>query len=103
MLNISAVARPLSRLILKNLDMLITKSIHILCFGDSLTAGWMSGTMIYHPYNESMVEKLQKSLPTIDFTTDVQGLPGDQVASPPGRFVPRMGILCKYISSLSYY
>lgn len=83
--------------------MLIMKFIHILCFGDSLTAGWMSGTMIYHPYNESMAESLEKSLLTIDFTTDVQGLPGDQVASPPGRFVPRMDILCKYILWLSHY
>jgi hypothetical protein len=63
--------------------MLIEQSLHILCFGNSLTAGWPTS----HPYAISLLETLQKGLPSTVITTDVQGLPGDQVVSPPGGMI----------------
>ena len=60
--------------------MLIENSIHILCFGNSLTAGFPMG----HPYAISLLETLEQALPSTVITTDVQGAPGDQVVSPPG-------------------
>jgi lysophospholipase L1-like esterase len=75
--------------------MLIKKPLNILCFGDSITAGWSHGGTVYHPYADAMLDALEKALPSLKFTADIQSLPGDQVTSPPGGFLPRMDILCK--------
>ena len=77
------------------INILMMESLNILCFGDSLTAGWSHGGTVYHPYADGMLSFLEKSLPSFNFTADVQGVPGDQVTSPPGGFLPRMDILCR--------
>lgn len=69
-------------------------SLHILCFGDSLTAGWLDPWTELHPYAISLLDSLEKSFPSVNISTDVQGLAGDQVVSPPGGFLPRIDILC---------
>ena len=76
------------------------KSLNILCFGDSITAGWSHGGTVYHPYADVMLASLGKALPSLNVTADVQGLPGDQVTSPPGGLLPRMDILCKLVFAL---
>lgn len=71
------------------------KSLNVLCFGDSITAGWSHGGTVYHPYADAMLASLKKSLSFPNITADVQGSPGDQVTTPPGGFLTRMDILCK--------
>ncbi|KAK7753724.1 hypothetical protein SLS62_004348 [Diatrype stigma] len=50
--------------------------LRILCFGDSLTAGWPSG----HPYGGKLEEKLEAALPHLRPICEVDGVPGDKVA-----------------------
>jgi hypothetical protein len=71
------------------------KSLHILCFGDSLSAGFTLTGPELHPYEIAMKSTLQKAFPTYEITTDVQGVAGDQVVTPPGGFLTRMDILCE--------
>jgi lysophospholipase L1-like esterase len=79
----------------KLIKMMLGKSIHVLCFGDSLTAGFSLTGAEPHPYEIAMKSTLRKAFPTYNITTDLQGVPGDQVKSPPGRFLPRMDKLCE--------
>ncbi|KAA8573827.1 hypothetical protein MFRU_001g02720 [Monilinia fructicola] len=69
--------------------MLLPSPVQILCFGNSLTQGFP----INHPYAIALEETFQISSPYISISTDVQGLPGDQVVSPPGHYLPRLDIL----------
>jgi len=82
--------------------MLMANPIHILCFGDSLTAGFSQMGGLIHPYAGALKSSLEKAFPSTNITTDVQGLSGDQVTSPPGSFLPRMEILCKKRSSFAF-
>ena len=75
--------------------MLIMNPIHILCFGDSITTGYARWDKEYHPYAWKMLELLKDSLSSTNITTDIQGLIGDQVVTPPGGYLTRMSILCK--------
>ncbi|GIK06327.1 hypothetical protein Aspvir_001974 [Aspergillus viridinutans] len=65
------------------------KELSILCFGDSLTAGYYHFGCDYHPYALTLKDKLQAAFPTTTFTVDEDGLPGDLVISPAG-FLPRI-------------
>ncbi|KAG9245963.1 SGNH hydrolase-type esterase domain-containing protein [Calycina marina] len=73
--------------------MIAMKALNILCFGDSITAGFARWDKEYHPYAGKMLEMLKKSPISADISTDIQGLNGDQVVTPPGRFLTRMDIL----------
>ncbi|KAF4161812.1 hypothetical protein CNMCM6936_002965 [Aspergillus lentulus] len=66
------------------------KELSILCFGNSLTAGYYHFGCDYHPYALTLKDKLQAAFPTTTFTIDVDGLPGDLVISPVGTFLPRI-------------
>jgi len=67
--------------------MIIENVLRVLCFGDSLTAGYA----VNHPYAFALRASLEKAFPQYDrIVTDVQGLPGDMVISPPGNYLPRM-------------
>ncbi|CZT00399.1 related to esterase [Rhynchosporium agropyri] len=70
--------------------MLLTNSLRVLCFGDSITAGHTQGGSLFHPYGIALKASLEKSLPTWNISIDIQGLGGDQAVSPPGVFFPRM-------------
>lgn len=50
--------------------------LRILCFGDSLTAGWPS----QHPYGGKLEEKLEAALPHLRPICKIDGLPGNKVA-----------------------
>ena len=82
--------------------MLVMSSLHLLCFGNSITAGWTELGIQWHPYAVTLLDGLGKSVPGIDFTADVQGAPGDRVVSPPGGYLPRMDILCKLFFRVRY-
>jgi lysophospholipase L1-like esterase len=75
--------------------MLIAPSLHILCLGDSLTAGFYQGGAKYHPYTIALKSSLEKAFPSLNVSTDNQGASGDQVTSPPGQFLPRIEKACK--------
>lgn len=75
--------------------MLITSSLRVLCFGDSLTAGFSQGGSLFHPYGIQLKASLEKALPKWNITTDIEGLGGDQAVSPPGLFLSRMEELCR--------
>ena len=64
--------------------------LHILCFGDSLTAGFWHGGLEFHPYAIKLKEELQKAFPDTEIIVDVDGVSGDFVSSPPGRFLRRI-------------
>ncbi|OJJ49098.1 hypothetical protein ASPZODRAFT_13835 [Penicilliopsis zonata CBS 506.65] len=64
--------------------------ISILCFGNSLTAGYFHFGLEYHPYALRFKERLQAAFPSQAFTVDVEGLSGDLVITPPGCYLARM-------------
>lgn len=68
------------------------KSLRILCFGDSLTAGYSKYGYFHYPYAQQIREKLKEHLPDTDATVAVAGLSGDQVIA--GQFLPRMKGMC---------
>jgi len=78
--------------------MLLMNPIHILCFGDSITAGYARWDKEYHPYAWKMLDQLKESFPSTNITTDIQGASGDQVVTPPGGYLTRIDILCKLFS-----
>ena len=69
------------------------QSLRILAFGNSLTAGYTSYGLTYHPYAGELRSTLQKYLPSTNIVIDVDGLSGDLV-SPPGRFLDRIRAKC---------
>ncbi|KAH7354763.1 SGNH hydrolase-type esterase domain-containing protein [Rhexocercosporidium sp. MPI-PUGE-AT-0058] len=83
--------------------MLLANSLRVLCFGDSLTAGHTQGGSLFHPYGIALKASLEKSLPSWDISTDIQGLGGDQAVSPPGVFFPRMDKLYTEVHPKSPY
>ncbi|KAL9027065.1 MAG: hypothetical protein Q9196_004354 [Gyalolechia fulgens] len=68
------------------------KSLRILCFGDSLTAGFSDYGYSHYPYAIRLREKLKGALPDVEATVDVAGLSGDQVIA--GQFLTRMEGIC---------
>ena len=69
----------------------LPKSLRILCFGDSLTAGYTSYGLEFHPYANHLRVGLQHSLSTSDIEVDVAGFSGDQVH---GSYLPRIKRKC---------
>ncbi|CAG8984218.1 hypothetical protein HYALB_00004201 [Hymenoscyphus albidus] len=72
--------------------MIMPPALHVLCFGDSFTAGFSFWEPKDHPYAISLEATLKEAFPTINVTTDMQGLSGDFI-TPPGGFLTRMDIL----------
>ncbi|CAF9936277.1 MAG: hypothetical protein ALECFALPRED_006751 [Alectoria fallacina] len=69
----------------------LPKSLRILCFGDSLTAGYTSYGWEFHPYADHLRVGLQHTLSISDIEVDVAGLSGDQVQ---GSYLPRIRAKC---------
>ncbi|KAM0798809.1 SGNH hydrolase-type esterase domain-containing protein [Usnea florida] len=69
----------------------LPKSLRILCFGDSLTAGYTRYGLEFHPYADHLRVGLQHSLSTSDIEVDVAGFSGDQVQ---GSYLPRIKRKC---------
>ncbi|KAL1836458.1 hypothetical protein VTJ49DRAFT_5133 [Mycothermus thermophilus] len=55
------------------------RRLRILCFGDSLTAGYSSWGAVYHPYREKLEQMLTMAFPDLDVSTVDDGMPGDTV------------------------
>lgn len=72
----------------------MTKKLVILCFGNSLTAGYYCYGLHYHPYAGKLRETLKAAYPDTEIKIDVDGVPGDLAISPPGRFLRRIQDKC---------
>ncbi|KAL8679583.1 MAG: hypothetical protein Q9186_004140 [Xanthomendoza sp. 1 TL-2023] len=68
------------------------KSLRILCFGDSLTAGFSSYGYFHYPYAAQIRKELKKALPATDVSVVTSGLSGDRVIA--GQFLQRMRGMC---------
>lgn len=73
-------------------------TIRILCFGDSLTAGYSLFGLKFTPYAETLRPWLEASWPQTKLYIDVDGLSGDRVVS--GSFLSRIESKCKTTSLL---
>lgn len=69
------------------------KTIRILCFGDSLTAGYSCSGTVYHPYEEKLVQMVEMAFPEYEVESLEDGMDGDLVSSR-GSFLPRMTRRC---------
>lgn len=65
------------------------KTIRILCFGDSLTAGYSCMGAIFHPYEEKLVQMVEMAFPEYEIESVEDGKSGDLVSSF-GSFLSRM-------------
>ncbi|KAK0632598.1 SGNH hydrolase-type esterase domain-containing protein [Immersiella caudata] len=55
------------------------QKLRVLCFGDSLTAGYASMGCVYHPYRLKLEHMLEMAFPDMDIETVDDGRPGDTV------------------------
>jgi len=53
--------------------------LRILCFGDSLTAGYSSWGSVHHPYNEVLENMLSMAYPDLKIVTAEDGMSGSTV------------------------
>jgi lysophospholipase L1-like esterase len=70
------------------------KPLRILCFGDSLTEGYTQHGLHYHPYSDTLLDKLRADLSLstrYNISVDTDGMSGDQVT---GGFRRRMQDRC---------
>jgi len=73
------------------------QKLRVLCFGDSLTAGFAEMGAVYHPYRLKLEQMLEMAFPDIDIETDDDGEPGDTVKF---GFLSRMQQNCWFFPSL---
>ncbi|KAL8842239.1 MAG: hypothetical protein Q9170_000645 [Blastenia crenularia] len=76
------------------------ETLRILCFGDSLTAGYSRYGYFHYPYAKQIREKLKEKLPGTEATVDVSGLSGDRVID--GEFLIRMEEMCAKAKDAPY-
>lgn len=69
--------------------------LRVLCFGDSLTAGYASWGAVHHPYNEKLEEMLSMAFPDLKIETEEDGLSGATVKH---GFQTRMNAQCEWFS-----
>lgn len=69
----------------------LPKSLRVLCFGDSLTAGYSYYGLEHFPYADHLKIGLELTLSSSDITIDVAGLSGDQVQ---GQYLKRIRAQC---------
>ncbi len=56
------------------------RKLRILCFGDSLTTGWLDYGAVLHPYKKQLVRELEAAFPGSEIEATVDGLPGGLTA-----------------------
>ncbi|PQE15554.1 hypothetical protein CJF32_00006878 [Rutstroemia sp. NJR-2017a WRK4] len=64
--------------------------LKILCIGDSLTEGYSCFGLQFTPYGDTMKEVLQKRWPDREIEVITDGVSGDLVTEPGGRFMERL-------------
>ena len=73
--------------------------LRILCFGDSLTAGYSQFGMLHFPYAVHLKEKLQAAFPSLEIHIDVEGMSGAQVR---GEYLGRLNRACSKVQDQPY-
>ncbi|MCJ1433759.1 hypothetical protein MMC27_003124 [Xylographa pallens] len=68
------------------------QKLKILCFGDSLTAGYSMWGLQFHPYAEQLKKVLQGAFPSTTIEVVVEGLSGAQVR---GEYTGRLNRACR--------
>lgn len=76
------------------------ETLRILCFGDSLTAGYTRYGLEHYPYSDFLENKLRKSFPLREITIVNDGLSGDRVKA--GWFLRRMEGRCAKAAAKPY-
>lgn len=77
----------------------LPKSLRILCFGDSLTAGYTKYGTAYYPYADHLRFHLEHMLSSSNINVDVDGFSGDQVSA---WYLQRMQRQCSQNSADPY-
>lgn len=75
------------------------RSLRVLCFGDSLTAGYTNWGISFFPYGDTLRDDLRSALPSTDVQVDVEGFSGDQVR---GAFLRRLQRACEKAKAAPY-
>lgn len=65
--------------------------MRILCFGDSLTAGYSGMGTSYTPYHEKLVKRLEEAFPDLRVEIEEDGVPGDVTGFFMGRILKHFG------------
>lgn len=75
------------------------KRLRILCFGDSLTAGYTKYGWEHYPYADHLRVGLEHMLSSSDIEVEVAGLSGDQVQ---GQYLKRIKAKCPITKERCY-
>lgn len=67
------------------------QKLRVLCFGDSLTAGYSSFGLVFHPYHQKLQQMIAMAFPEMDIEIVEDGRSGDLVKY---GFLPRMQDNC---------
>ncbi len=78
------------------------QTLRILCFGNSLTAGFSQWGMEYFPYANHLPGPLQKQSPSTTISIDVAALSGDKVTGPTGQYLRRLESRCTKARAAPY-
>jgi lysophospholipase L1-like esterase len=73
--------------------------LRVLCFGDSLTAGYTSHGAVHHPYEETLVQMLAMAFPDLKIETVEDGVSGATVKF---GYQARMNAQCGLPGGLSF-
>ena len=76
------------------MNVTLPKSLRILCFGDSLTAGYTRYGYEHQPYADRLRAGLRYLLSTENIDVEVAGLSGDRVQGPMGQYLSRIKDKC---------
>jgi len=76
-----------------------TATLRILCFGDSLTAGYTQWGMHHYPYAAHLTDHLQTAFPSTLIHVDVEGMIGAQVG---GQYTGRLNRACTKAKDAPY-
>lgn len=76
------------------------ETLRILCFGDSLTAGYTHYGLEHYPYSDYLEKTLQKFYPSTEIIIDNAGLSADRVKA--GLFLRRMEGKCAKAAANPY-
>ncbi len=77
----------------------LPKRLRILCFGDSLTAGYTKYGWEHYPYADHLRVGLEHMLSSSDIEVEVAGLSGDQVQ---GQYLKRIKAKCPITKERCY-
>ena len=82
------------------MDIKSPETLRILCFGDSLTAGYTHFGVEHYPYSDYLETMLLKLLPSTKITIDNAGLSADRVKA--GLFLRRIEGKCAKAAANPY-